>query len=261
MAMAFDVNGLAVDVSGNAKLGIAGDSPGDAGYFFGDGDLQIEASSSSGPWSGLVCFDGFDGFAVDDAYLMWTGKTFALTFDADGLDNDIFDVEVSGSCLGGIGIPKNPGIKLGMSGEGFDFFALVNNEVGSILWNFGAGLDFSMEKLGIGLRVNSDGVNKESQYGAEVTIPLGPLDLTAQYGGKSPEGGDAQSGYFLKGEYGFAGGSSFSLAYNGDDLSASKVEGELTVPFAEKVDFVANVTSETCSPTVTSWEVYFKYTL
>lgn len=269
MAMAADVSW-----SGSVDLGIEGTSAeGEAsGNFFGDWELNVEGTATSGPWSATVAMENFE---IDDAYLMYSADAYDLTLDADGIDNDIYDIECAAEDVT-LGIPSRAGLQLDLPMETFDFYAIVNNTaVGDeIKYNFAGGVDFAMDALGLGLTFNSDGENETSSYGAQVTYTMGALSLTGQYGSFSPDEGDAGSGYAGMLTYTLAGGSAFTLEYYGADETLnsadgvtrdaySSIYGEFTTPIAESVDLYIDMTSTDSgeNDTVTEWEAYVEFSI
>ncbi|MCD6575261.1 hypothetical protein J7K97_06255 [Candidatus Aerophobetes bacterium] len=277
--------GTEISTSGNIEFKVTGSSEaGAANGLFGAGDVLIDynVTATSGNWKAVVSpeFDiGGGELGECDAYLQYSGGAFDLILDPTGIDNGIFDVECAADIT--LGIPSNPGVKLSVPMEGFDFYAVVNNQQdgSDVIYNFAGGVDFSMGPLGLGFTFNSNqkGVTKEdgtplwdtaSSYGAQVTYSADSLSFTGQYGGYSPEGGTGGSGYVAGIDYTLAGGSSFSLYYYGADADLnsadgtartaySKVEGSFSTPLAENVSLTLTVTSTddgSGGESVTEWE-------
>ncbi|MCD6575365.1 hypothetical protein J7K97_06810 [Candidatus Aerophobetes bacterium] len=243
--------------SGSAEFGIEGTSDGASGDFFGSASLTVDATATSGPWgAGVTLEDG----AISDGYISYSGAAFTLTMYPLGVDNGVFDVEIwdpaAGALVDPLGIPSNPGLKLDVPMEGFDFYAVVNNHANAqVTYNFAGGVGFSMGPLGLDFTFNSNQENKTSSYGAQVSYSAGSMSFTGQYGGFAPEGGDALTGYYGKLEYTLPGGSAFTLSYNGSG-EYGKIYGEFTTPLAENVDLTFDVTSTNTpgADTVTGWE-------
>jgi len=266
--------GTEISTSGNIEFKITGSSAaGEASGLFGAGDVLIDynVTATSGNWKAVVSpeFDIGGGALVEcDAYLEYSGAAFDLILDPTGIDNGVFDVECAADIT--LGIPASPGVKLSVPMEGFDFYAVVNNQQdgSDVIYNFAGGVDFSMGPLGLGFTFNSDQKNKTSSYGAQVTYSADSLSFTGQYGGYSPEGGTGGSGYVAGIDYTLAGGSSFSLYYYGADADLnsadgtartaySKVEGSFSTPLAENVSLTFTVTSTddgSGGESVTDWE-------
>jgi len=221
--------GTEISTSGAIEFTVSGTSDGASGLF-GAGDVLIDYNvvATSGPWKAVVSpeFDiGGDDFCECDAYIDYEGEAFTLRLDPTGISNAVFDI-YSYKADDELNMKGNPGIKLTIPMEGFSFYVVANNQddgEGNTVFNFGGGVDFSMDSLSFGLKFNSDSVETSdfygTSYGAKVGYSMGALSLTGEYGAWNPKEDtlEAGSGYFFKMVYTLAGGDSLTLQYKSSD--------------------------------------------
>lgn len=254
----------AVDTSwsSSAEFGIEGSSEGATGFFSGCANIAVAGSATSGPWSAGVTakFDSGEGPVafLDAAFIKYTASSFGLTMQPLGIDNGLYDIEIPfiADLLGfPLGIPSNPGIKLDVPMEAFNFFVILNNtsDGDQVIYNFAGGIDFAMGPLGLGFTLNSDQENDATSYAAKVSYSADALTLVGQIGGRQAEGFDASTGMYGKLGYTLPGGGAFCLSYNTSttpevDEQWSKIYGEFSTPVAEKVNFVVWVENQNNIP-------------
>ncbi len=253
--------------SGAVSFGITGASDGASGVLnAGAGGIDVEATATSGPWTGTV---GFEDFALDDATLVYGADAFDLTMNPVGIDSGLYDIATAADVT--LGIPSNPGMKLDLPTGGVDIFAVVNNSADAadeLVWNFAGGADFSMDALGLGLVYNSDQENATNSYAAQVTYSVSDIDLIGQYGSYTPDGGDAGAGYYVEAGYTLAEGTVLTVSYAGADATLNSADGtardtfaeiygEVVVTLADNVELTIDVTSTDDGSgvdSVTAWE-------
>jgi len=269
LTLVFAASAMAADFawSGDASFGIAGNSNGVTGNFFGGGNLYLTATATSGAWEVGVEL-GEEGTAPADyldPYISYTAEAFTLTLE-DSIDNAVFGT-VTGVLEGKLGnIPADPGIKMEISTGGFAPYVIVNNcvkqessttpvhvlnpETGAtkatfplvdtdeMLYSFAGGADFTAGGVDLGVIVNFNGVNDTTSYGATATYSMDALSLAGKYGGS-----EALIGYYGEIGYSLAGGGSFTLSYGATDADWSEIYGEFVYPVAEAVDFTVDATS------------------
>jgi len=233
----------------SADFNVTGDSSGDnSGLFGGSAQIAASATQSYGPFDGCVVLKYDSGEAtpifLDDAFIKYNAAAFALYFKMLGIDNGIYDIECAPSEAGTLtlGIPSKPGLKMEVPMENFSLYGIVNNQTGSVIYNFAGGVDFTMDALGLGFTFNSNQANNSSSYGAQLTYALDAMSFTGQFGGLSPNAGGSGTGYVLKVNYTLPGGSGLALEYYGADANLnqtlnpySKLYGEFNTPLAENV--------------------------
>ena len=258
--------------SGWVDFGITGTSDGASGVFADSAGIDVEATATSGSWSGTVAFEDF---ALDDGYITYGADAFALTMNPVGIDSDLGDVSCAADVT--LGIPSNAGLKLEVPTGGIDFFAIVNN-VGvddDVTFNYAGGIDFAMEALGLGLVYNSDQENETSSYKGEVSYSIDDLSLLLQYGSFSPDDGDAGAGYYFEAGYTIAEGTTALVSYIGadDTLNSadgvtrdafSEIYGEVVTALADSVDLTIDVTSTddgSGADSVTAWEALIGFSI
>ena len=157
-----------INWNAGADFNVTGTSGGDdSGLFGGSAQIGATATQSYGPFDGSVTFKFDSGECpvafIDGAFIRYNAAAFNLTFQPLGIDNGIFDVR--NFAEDGLGIPSNPGLKVSVPLEGFDIFGIVNNEDGSVIYNFAGGVNFSMDALGLGFTFNSrQGAPASSSY-------------------------------------------------------------------------------------------------
>jgi len=246
LTLVFAASAMAADFawSGDASFGIAGNSNGVTGNFFGGGNLYLTATATSGAWEVGVEL-GEEGTAPADyldPYISYTAEAFTLTLE-DSIDNAVFGT-VTGELEGKLGnIPPDPGIKMEISAGGFAPYVIVNNEkdvptAGDVTYSFGGGADFTAGGVDLGVVLNSNGEDETTSYGATATYSMDALSLAGKYGGS-----EALIGYYGEIGYSLAGGGSFTLSYGATDADWSEIYGEFVYPVAEAVDFTVDATS------------------
>ncbi len=257
-----------IDWSAGVDFNVTGTSGGnDSGLFGGCANIAATATQSYGPFDGSVTFKFDSGECpvafIDGAFIRYNAAAFNVTMQPLGIDNGLFDVR--NFAEDGLGIPSNPGLKINVPMEGFDLYGIVNNQIGSVIYNFAGGVDFTMDALGLGFTFNSrQGAPAGSSYGAQLTYALDAMTFTGQYGGFSPNAGGSGTGYVVKVAYTLPGGSGLCLEYYGCDATLnndvapfSKIYGEFNTPLAENVTLTFDVASTDAgagTPAVTAWE-------
>jgi len=258
--------------SGWVDFGITGTSDGASGVFADSAGIDVEATATSGPWSGTVAFEDF---ALDDGYITYGADAFDLTMNPVGIDSDLGDVSCAADVT--LGIPSNAGLKLEVPAGGLDFSAIVNNVAAGddVTFNFAGGIDFAMEALGLGLVYNSDQENETSSYKGEVSYSIDDLSLLLQYGSFSPDDGDAGSGYYFEAGYTISEGTTVTVSYAGADETLnsadgvtrdafSEIYGEVVKSLADNVDLTIDVTSTddgSGADAVTAWEALIGFSI
>ena len=262
--------------SGWVDFGITGTSDGASGVFADSAGIDVEATATSGPWSGTVAFEDF---ALDDGFISYAADAFDLTMNPVGIDSDLGEITCAPAEADSIvlGIPSNAGLKLGVPTGGIDFFAIVNN-VGAgddVTFNYAGGIDFAMDALGLGLVYNSDQEAESTSYKGEVSYSIDDLALLLQYGSFTPEGGDAGAGYYFEAAYTIAEGTTALVSYIGadDTLNSadgvtrdafSEIYGEVVTALADSVNLTIDVTSTdsgTGADSVTAWEALIGFSI
>ncbi|RLE12011.1 hypothetical protein DRJ04_06980 [Candidatus Aerophobetes bacterium] len=246
--------------SGSVDFGITGESGGSVDILTG-WELDVSAADSSGPWSATVAFANDAGaFDIDDAYIEYAAEAFTLQLNPVGVGNDLYDLAVDDD----IDLTSNPGISLTIPMETFSFSLVGNKASGADTYNFGAGVDFSMDNLGFGLIFNSDQESAEfdSSYAGKISYTMDALTLTGEYGAVSGGTLDGVSRYYAELGYTLTGGSVITLSYLGSSEDLSEIYAELSTPIAEKVDFIVDLTSTTTGgSTTTEYEAYLEFSL
>ena len=256
--------------SGTVDFGITGESGGSVDILTGY-ELNVSAADSSGPWSATVAFTTgaieieieeeevklADALVIDDAYIEYAAEAFTLQLNPVGVGNDLYDL--------GIGdLSENAGISLTIPMETFSFSLVGNKKAEEDTYNFGAGVDFSMDNLGFGLIFNSDQESAEfdSSYAGKVSYTMDALTLTGEYGAVSGGTLDGVSRYYAELGYTLTGGSVITLSYLGSSEDYSEIYAELSTPIAEKLDFIVDLTSTTeAGETTTTYEAYLEFSL
>ena len=259
--------------SGTVDFGITGESGGSVDILTG-WELDVSAADSSGPWSATVAFTTgaieieieeeevklADALVIDDAYIEYAAEAFTLQLNPVGVGNDLYDLAVDDD----IDLTSNPGISLTIPMETFSFSLVGNKASGADTYNFGAGVDFSMDNLGFGLIFNSDQESAEfdSSYAGKISYTMDALTLTGEYGAVSGGTLDGVSRYYAELGYTLTGGSVITLSYLGSSEDLSEIYAELSTPIAEKVDFIVDLTSTTTGgSTTTEYEAYLEFSL
>lgn len=269
-----------ISTSGAIQFKVSGTSEeGKASGLFGAGDVLVDyhVEVTSGPWTGVVSpeFDIAGGAVCEcDAYITYTSDMATLTLDPTGIDYGLYDLYACGapditglptvarSIDGGPNMPSKAGIKAEIPFEPLTLTAVVNNQESGadVLWNFGFGVDYTMESLTLGLMGNSackDAPWYGTSYGLKAVYEMAPMTFTGQYGSFSPstDGYESGSGYYVEFDYATDEMGNFVVSYKGADANFngagtatdhaySKIYGEWGYPLTDAVTFTADVASE-----------------
>ncbi|MCK4926403.1 hypothetical protein KAS10_03470 [Candidatus Aerophobetes bacterium] len=262
--------------SGWVDFGITGTSDGASGVFADSAGIDVEATATSGPWSGTVAFEDF---ALDDGFITYGADAFDLTMNPVGIDSDLGEITCAPAEADSIvlGIPSHAGLQLDLPAGGIDFFAIVNN-VGAgddVTFNYAGGINYTLDALGLGLVYNSDQEAETTSYKGEVSYGIDDLSLLLQYGSFSPDSGDAGAGYYFEAAYTLSEGTTATVSYIGADDSLnsadgvardafSEIYGEVVTALADSVNLTIDVTSTddgSGADSVTAWEALIGFSI
>lgn len=257
-----------ISTSGAIQFKVSGTSEeGKASGLFGAGDVLVDynVEVTSGAWGAVVSpeFDIAGGAVCEcDAYITYTSDMATLTLDPTGIDYGLYDLYAARPD-GGPNIPSNAGIKVEVPFEPLTLTAVVNNQESGadVLWNFGFGVDYTMESLTLGLMGNSackDAPWYGTSYGLKAVYEMAPMTFTGEYGSFSPLADEKESGsgYYVEFAYATDEMGDFTLSYRGADAkysgagdptgleAYSKIYGEWGYALTDAVTFTADVTSE-----------------
>jgi len=209
-----------------------------------------------------------------------------LTMKPLGIDYGLYDLYAYGeldadgdpSIDGPPNIPENAGIEVSIPFEAATLTTVVNNQddgTGKLAFNYGLGLDYTMESLTFGVMGNSTPITDATWYGTSYGIKavytMAPMTLTGEYGAFSPSaaGKEAGSGYYVEFDYATDEMGDFVLSYTGADAkfngagtatdhAYTKIYGEWAYPVMEDTTLTLSLTNEdtglTGATAVTSYE-------
>jgi hypothetical protein len=310
--------------TGTIEFTISGSSDGGCSGLFGAGDVlvDLEFVATCGSWEFAVSpelvLGGDPEVDECEACITYHGSMLDFTLDHTGVDFEaMYDIE---GCDGNFNIPSNPGVKIVFPLEMATLTLVANNQCGmeaycatdyycycddcyyyddcycdgycytdwcetdGVIFNFGAGLDFSFDMMDLGIQYASNADKSDVWYGnalgVQASFDLDPLSLVVQYGTYNPGdwtycSGDpccygcelytdttddelkSGAGYYAELGYDTGDMGSFTISYTYADEALngmgyetpdpySSINFEYTYPMAECVDLILSVTNTDC---------------